>query len=119
MGSTVAMVVRLRRSLIQSRIGSSGVSHISALGAERLQAASMLLGISVEWCLVFVRVGFGLVFFFGLLVLFFGVPKFLPVCRASLTPAWVVLLLSAVLRLFGVEGLVGVGCSLWIRVPSF
>ncbi|KAI8539225.1 hypothetical protein RHMOL_Rhmol09G0165100 [Rhododendron molle] len=56
--------------------------------------------------------GFGLIFLFGLLVLFFGVPRFLPVFGTSLTPAWVVLLLSAVLRLFGVEGLVGVGCNL-------
>ncbi|KAI8536030.1 hypothetical protein RHMOL_Rhmol10G0223700 [Rhododendron molle] len=69
--------------------------------------------------LFFVRVGFGLVFLFDHLVLFFGVSKFLPVCGASLTPAGVVLLLSDVLRLFEVEGLVGVGCSLWIRVPSF
>ncbi|KAI8534809.1 hypothetical protein RHMOL_Rhmol10G0125700 [Rhododendron molle] len=53
MGSAVAMVVRLRRSLIQSRFGSSGVSHISALGAERLQTAPMLLSVSMEWCLDF------------------------------------------------------------------
>ncbi|KAI8523722.1 hypothetical protein RHMOL_Rhmol13G0094500 [Rhododendron molle] len=44
---------RVQDTLIRSRFGSSGVSHISALGAACLQTAPMLLGVSVEWCLIF------------------------------------------------------------------
>ncbi|KAI8551653.1 hypothetical protein RHMOL_Rhmol06G0202500 [Rhododendron molle] len=108
--------------LIQSRFDSSGVSHISALEG-RASADSTNVARHFLWSgvLFSVRVGFRLIFLFGLLVFFFFfcVSRFLPICGASLTPAWVVLLLSTVLCLFGVEGLVGVGCSLWTKSPPF
>ncbi|KAI8567448.1 hypothetical protein RHMOL_Rhmol02G0123000 [Rhododendron molle] len=58
----VTRVVRLRwvqGTLIQNQFGSSGISHISALGAEHLQTAPMLLGVSVEWSYFLLGLGLG------------------------------------------------------------
>ncbi|KAI8546560.1 hypothetical protein RHMOL_Rhmol07G0127900 [Rhododendron molle] len=52
-------VSRVQGKLIQSWFGSSGISHISALGAERLQTAPMLLGVSMEWSYFLLGLGLG------------------------------------------------------------